>query len=409
MQAGTRGAVDVVVIGGGPAGSYLARVAAERGLSVLLADPAWERVWPQNLCLWEQEVMALGAAGYLARTWSSASVMASTGVQVPAGEGYALLDGGALRAAAAAAIHGAGGRIVVGAVEGVEARGDHVMVSLSDASFGDGQVRAPWVIDCTGFRPRWSAGPPGEPAWQTAYGVTLRVPPSAAPRIEEAVVMDWRPSPAERAGEPASFLYMLPMQPGEVFVEETVLAARPEVPLALLEARLRARCEAMGWQGAAILDVERCRIPMGGGIPPQPAEVVPFGGAAGFVHPATGYQVARAWRRAHALVDVLASHPEGEVRERAEAAWRALWPAPAQRREAIYAWGLASTLGFSAPELRAFFDAFFRLPPPLWRAYLQEGLSAGEMLGLMARTFAAAPWSTRVSLMASMRRWLPGP
>ena len=52
--------VDVAVVGGGPAGTLMSYLLAERqGLSVLLIDAAPERAWPNNYGVWQQEWDAL--------------------------------------------------------------------------------------------------------------------------------------------------------------------------------------------------------------------------------------------------------------------------------------------------------------------------------------------------------------
>ena len=52
---------------------------------------------------------------------------------------------------------------------------------------------------------------------------------------------------------------------------------------------------------------EYCYIPMGGSLPEPSQRVVPFGGAANTVHPATGYQLCRMLASAPDVVSALAA------------------------------------------------------------------------------------------------------
>ena len=50
------GAVDVLVIGGGPAGSALASACSSRGLDTALLDPAPDRPWKATYGMWSREL-----------------------------------------------------------------------------------------------------------------------------------------------------------------------------------------------------------------------------------------------------------------------------------------------------------------------------------------------------------------
>ena len=63
----------------------------------------------------------------------------------------------------------------------------------------------------------------------------------------------------------------------------------------MLKRRLLKRLEFHGIEFAlgSVREEEFCYIPMGGAMPTIPQRVVGFGGAAGLVHPATGYMISR--------------------------------------------------------------------------------------------------------------------
>ena len=103
---------------------------------------------------------------------------------------------------------------------------------------------------------RYGEGPP--PGWQTAYGIEVKMPghPFA---VNKAVFMDFRQSdPEVEAGSNGafaaesgvwrvpSFLYVLPVDEDTVFVEETCLVARVQVPFDELKRRLYRRLSRMG-------------------------------------------------------------------------------------------------------------------------------------------------------------------
>ena len=176
------------------------------------------------------------------------------------------------------------------------------------------------MIDATG----WPSGlvPPGRievPAWQTAIGVVLPEPPPGD--LATPTLMDFRPVRAGGAMREstigpagvATFAYSVPVHDGWL-VEETVLAARAAVePISLL-ARLAAR---LGRHPDSLLGnavrSEYVRIPMGASIVTPSSVAVPFGAAAGYIHPATGFSVGASLRAvprvAVAIADAVAAAP----------------------------------------------------------------------------------------------------
>ena len=94
-----------------------------------------------------------------------------------------------------------------------------------------------------------------------------------------------------------SFVYTMPTEDDGVFFEETSLVGRDERRLEFetLRQRLLKRLEFHGikYDESTVREEEYCYIPMGGALPDPSQRLVPFGGAANTVHPATGYQLCR--------------------------------------------------------------------------------------------------------------------
>lgn len=278
-------------------------------------------------------------------------------------------------------------------------------VRLTDGS----ELTGDMVFDATGV-----LGARGR-VEQTAYGVVVehgvltddgvfeRDGVVASP--DETVFMDWRQPPG--FGEPATFLYKVLLPNGRMLYEETCLARRPGLGFDELKARLHARGlvdeadaarqarlvdERPGvptgsdeWPGAAQpVAVERVRFPLD--IPPPSPfarGAIPFGAAAGLVHPATGFSLADTFHLAH----VVASH----VRLGSWAVRRVLWPPRARVVYRLRRRGLATLLSLTAAETEEFFDLFFALPDHRQHAYLSGRADVRGTAAAMAAMFRAAP------------------
>ncbi|MGH3815954.1 MAG: lycopene cyclase family protein, partial [Pseudonocardiaceae bacterium] len=277
--------IDVLVAGGGPAGWAVAAACARLGLDTELVDPAPDRPWRATYGSWRGELpddadAAVAAAG-------RGEAIGTTGHRL--GWEYVVLDNSALRDGFAAAPV----RVSKGRVRDARPDPDGVTVGLDGS-----HRRSAVLLDATGAARsvlgatlRWPA------AEQTAVGVlvdadaavTLVTPGSA-------LFMDWRP----HHGEPGwpTFLYAVPVTSNRVLLEETSLARRPGLGLAVLRRRLHAR---LAHHRIAVPDggEERVRIPVDRPLPAAQdwrGAVVPFGAASPLVHPATGYSVAAALR-----------------------------------------------------------------------------------------------------------------
>jgi lycopene beta-cyclase len=215
-------------------------------------------------------------------------------------------------------------------------------------------------------------GSRGGTAEQTAFGII--VPEQiAAPIVApgEAIFMDWRSAHN-------TFLYAMPLGEGRVLLEETSLARRPALDFRVLR---QALAERLAPHGIAIdgPEVERVRFPLD--VPrPKHNKVMPFGAAAGFVHPAAGYSVGEAFRLAPTIAAAIAAGDDP---------WRALWPVRARLVHRLRLWGLEALLSLSALETRQFFELFFDLSPDAQRGYLSgrddPGATAAAMLSIFRR------------------------
>jgi lycopene beta-cyclase len=148
--------------------------------------------------------------------------------------------------------------------------------------------------------------------------------------------------------------------------------------------------------------VERVHIPMRHGAPRAGGATVPFGAAARYVHPATGYSVAdtlhAAPRVATAIAGALAAGATGRSLE--TRAWDAVWPNRMRATRRLHDYGLGVLLGMG-PDAGGFFDAFFDLPSADWLRYLRIDSSPGAVSATMWRVFQSAPWRVRRRLVSS--------
>ena len=341
--------MDVLVVGGGPAGVALAGACARLGLTTGLVDPAPDRPWTATYGMWSRELPDdLPAAVVAAR--ADGRVIAQTEHRL--GWEYAILDVPALRAHLIGRLSGV--QIHAGRAVGSPETG---VVALSDGS----QLRASVVVDAGGgARPLDPASSRRAAAAQTAYGVILDED-AAAPFVApgEALFMDWRADHGE-AGWP-TFVYVVPLGGGRVLVEETSLARRPALPLTTLRRRLHARlahhdvrvpADARDEKVSFRLDHPRHR---GHGA-------LGFGAAAPLIHPATGFNLAASLRLAPAVADAIAAHLPADPITALSAARKVVWSRNARVVHQVHRIGLESLLRMPPNDVPVFFERFFALP-----------------------------------------------
>lgn len=343
------GPMDVLVVGGGPAGMALAGECGRLGLATGLLDPAPDKPWAATYGMWSRELPAdLPASVVAARAAGRAIALTEHRL----GWDYAVLDVPALRAHLADRLTGV--QIHAGRAVGSPAAG---VVALADGS----HLRASVVIDAGGqARPLEPARSARVPAAQTAYGLVLEheaAAPLTAPG--EAMFMDWRADHGE-TGWP-TFLYVVPLGGGQVLVEETSLARRPGLPLPTLQRRLSARLTRHGIRIPADARVERVSFrvdhPRHRG-----AGVLGFGAAAPLVHPATGFSLAASLHLAPRVAASLAAHLPGRPDKALAAARDTVWPSDARVIHRFRRIGLEALLRMPPADVAGFFEQFFALP-----------------------------------------------
>jgi lycopene beta-cyclase len=384
--------LDVLVLGAGPAGLAIAGALEARGLRVGVVAPDLGNgappAWRPTYCAWLDELQEVGHADVVDQVWPGAVVHLAAGRQHDLPRAYARVD----KARLAARLHARASAVtwIRGAVTSATHTATSTTVSLADGATAEAAL----VIDAAGHRPalvRLAATPAA--ALQTAVGRVLTLARSPWPS-DRAVLMDFDPAPLGTDEGPPTFLYVLPLADGRVFVEETCLAARPAVPAAVLAARLDRRLAALGISGATPGEGgEWVSIPMGGPLPSDP-RVLGFGAAAGMIHPASGYLLPRvlgAADRVAAEVAVTLGARGGTPTRAVASGWEALWPPDRKQRRALYRFGLEALVAMDPAATRAFFDHFFRLPTEAWSGYLSDRLTAPELRVVMLKLFGSAP------------------
>lgn len=369
----------------------MAAACARLGLATELVDPAPDRPWRATYGSWQEELPTDVDPAVAARGHGTA--IGTTEHRL--GWEYVVLDNTALREGLATAPV----TVLKGRVRDAHADANGVMVDVN----GSGR-RAAVLFDATGAARSVLGAAPRRlalAAEQTAVGVVVDA--DAARDLVtpgNALFMDWRPHHGE-TGWP-TFLYAIPVTKDRVLLEETSLARRPGLGLAVLRRRLHAR---LAYHRIAVPPEgeERVRIPVDRPLPARGqwrGPMVPFGAASPLVHPATGYSVATALqlapRVAAAVRDALAHG--GSVAAGA-AAWRAVWSPAALAVHALRRRSLESLLRFPPGQVPIFFDVFFALPQQHRWSYLTGREDVSGSAAAMAALFAAAPWWLRRRLV----------
>ena len=387
---------DTLVVGSGPAGLAAAAHLGEAGLRVVGVSPDPDAPWPNTYGVWVDEVAPLGYAPLLAHVWNDTVGNFGQG-EVALGRTYGRFDNAALRGHLAARGEKAGVVWHRGFVAEVTHEADSSSLTTTDGHTYSARL----IIDSSGHFPKLVSRPAVDPAFQTAYGVLGRF---SAPPVKpgQMLLMDFQDdflTPAERSTP--TFLYAMDLGNGLFFAEETSLAHRPGLGLAVLKGRLERRLAHYGICITEVSEEEHCRFPMNVPLPDLTQRTVGFGGAASMVHPASGYLMASTLRRAPELATAVAQTLEqGAPPERvAAAAWRALWPKERVRARELYLFGLEALLTLDSAQLKDFFGAFFNLSPELWQGYLSGIHGAGGVAKTMTAMFQHAPNSVRLPLL----------
>ncbi len=372
--------MHVVVAGCGPSGLAAAAACCDAGLDVMIIAPDLDQPWTNTYGAWLDELADVGLADATAHRWARAEAWFSETPTVIE-RAYAQIDGGHLRQMLMARSSAA--TLVDGRVLACEEHSGAARIELADGR----------AVDCDVFVDARGAAPGTWRAAQTAWGEVCEA--TDVPFSHDAMcLMDWRA--VGEAHDVPSFLYAMPLGDGRWFFEETVLVAEPPVPPAQLRARLHRRLDAAGVIRGRVLAEERCVIPMDVPLRVPAGRVVAVGAAAGLVHPATGYSVARGFRMAprvaQAAADLVASGADAIDS-------RTIMPESERGADVLLRFGAGVLPGWSDDEIRTFFDAFFRIPAPLRDAYLSGDAPVSLLAAAMRAVFGELPWRLRLRLM----------
>jgi lycopene beta-cyclase len=380
--------MDVLVVGGGPAGLALAGACGRLGLATGLVDKAPDRPWTATYGMWNDELPAGLPESTVAARADGRAVAVTEHLL---GWQYAVLDVPALQAHLADGLTGV--QIHAARAIGSPQAG---VVSLADGS----HLTASVVIDAGGgARPLDSSGSRRAPAAQTAYGLVIDEA-SAAPFVVpgDALFMDWRAD----HGEPGwpTFLYVIPLGGGEVLVEETSLARRPGLPLSTLRRRLHARLARHGVHPPNDARSERVSFRVdhprhrGSGV-------LGFGAAAPLIHPATGFSLAASLRLAPEVAAAIAAHLPDDPGGALAAARKTVWPLEARVVHHVRRIGLESLLRMPPADVPGFFEQFFELPDSHRWTYLTARDDVRGIVAAMNCLFRTSSGRLRRHLVTS--------
>lgn len=235
-------------------------------------------------------------------------------------------------------------------------------------------IAAHTVIDCRDAAP----GALLTGGWQVFLGQLLRT--SLPHGIERPVIMD---ATVEQVGG-YRFVYLLPMGPREIFVEDTYYTDSPRLDAPLLRERIVAYLAAQGWQ-AEVLHEESGVLPViaGGDLAAHRASlgapgVALAGARGGFTHPLTSYTLPMAIDNALAIAG-MADHP-GQLAAFLDRRAKMHW-----RKTRFYR--LLGRMLFDAavPDERyRIFQRFYRLPEPLIARFYAARSTLPDRLRILA-------------------------
>lgn len=377
---------DVVVIGAGPAGLSLAAALGKRGVNTLCADPALDKTWPNNYGTWIDELEPLGLADCAANVWQKTAVYTKNNDEKSTlNRAYFRVDRKKLKARLLQRCEEVKCvKVVQGAVTDVDASHAELSTVTMEIESEVQRVDARVVVDATGHDLRFVQFEEGkDPGYQIAYGIECDVSERGYPyAYDEMMLMDFRDDHMQDTAEnreaserEPTFMYVMPLDNGvgrRAFFEETSLVASPPMEMDKLKRRLYKRLKYLNVEVEKVYDVEYCKIPMGGPKPSLDQRVVAYGGAAAFVHPATGYMIARALtladRMSESISAELNSGDNADIISRR--IWSRTWNASMLRQRDFLNFGGEFLQRRALSSTREFFAAFFELPQDQWAGFL---------------------------------------
>ncbi|HCO44588.1 lycopene beta-cyclase CrtY [Immundisolibacter sp.] len=251
-------------------------------------------------------------------------------------------------------------------------------VSADCVTLVDGRVlRADCVIDARGGATQDQRG-----GYQKFLG--LEVALEADSGLDRPVLMD----ACLAQGPQFRFMYVLPLAPRRLLIEDTAFALTPDLDAAGCRAAIRAYAAGHGWHITQVVREESGVLPMPWrGRPPAPARPLTLGYSGGWYHPATGYSMPAALR----VADLLARHGTEAV-----PAIQAAWHAQARQFRFGQLLNLLAFRGFRPDLMWHPFARFYRLPlATIERFYGQRSTvldAARLLLGRPPRGFGSAWW-----------------
>ena len=431
---------DVAVVGCGPAGVALASELGRRGAKVALVGP--DAPFVNNYGVWLDEFQEIGMEDCLDQVWDSAVCYTREDKELEVKRPYARVCRKKLRDKLLQRCEETNVTFLPSMVQKVEDGMHESRVVCVDGN----QIRAKVVAVAAGasgadlIQYEDEAEHALAVASQTAYGIECEVDSYPWPK-DKMLFMDfrrhhtglWEGAALRRREETShmaeqrqgqggmkvgdaagdthlwgtenevpSFLYAMPMADGKVFLEETCLVARPGLPFDVLKRRLEGRLRAMNIKVTYLHDEEWSYIPMGGPLPCTAQQRIAFGAAAGLVHPATGYSIARSLKEAPAVAEALMAglgQADATAHTVTQCGWGVLWSGERKRQASFHIFGMELLAKLSLREINEFFETFFILPEKLWRGFLSSKLSSLELLGFALVFFAYAPNTMRFKLL----------
>jgi lycopene cyclase-like protein len=155
-----------------------------------------------------------------------------------------------------------------------------------------------------------------------------------------------------------------------------------------------------------VVGEEHCVIPMGAEIPTLLLRdnVLPFGAAAGLVHPATGYQLTRSLQLSNTIASALSSSAGLGSAAAVRAAYETMWPRENRISWEIYRQGASVLMGFDRKSMQRFVSSFFALESSQWLGFMEGTLSSRHVLDAMWRVFRLASPRLQLSLISGGSR-----
>lgn len=379
---------DVVVLGGGPAALTVAAATARKGLGVLLAARSWATPWSKTFGSFA--LANQGAPWTELASQQNPIFLLGSGPAQHLGATYLRFDTARLQAAL----------VEEARAQGVDFLPENFVACRAgvhnyQVEFERTTLSAQFLLDATGVSALQAEEAIG---YQTAYGIWIESPPPAL-SSGEMRMMDFS---LIESGIP-TFAYVLRESNGLTFVQETQLCSKKPVPWPVLKNNLRARLRHLGWKESPHHGEEFCLIPLGIRRPSLRNQVIPFGAKAGFVQPATGYQLHHAIRKSEAVAGELASaraDRESRVEELRERTLRSIWTTQERATFSLYEVGAEILMEMDSRQLAGFLSMFFESNSRLTLGFLEGNQSLSEASQTLFQVFSHAPLRMRRKLLS---------